>query len=43
MSNKQLARRLHQSKLLLELPWIRLARTRVPHYLHVMVLPNEKK
>ncbi|MBW4510641.1 MAG: Crp/Fnr family transcriptional regulator [Scytonematopsis contorta HA4267-MV1] len=39
---EQLARRLHQTKLLLELRGIRSARERVLHYLRVMTPPNEK-
>ncbi|BAZ40480.1 transcriptional regulator [Calothrix sp. NIES-4101] len=39
---EQLARRLHSTKLLLELRGIRSARDRVLHYLHVMVPTNEK-
>jgi CRP/FNR family transcriptional regulator, dissimilatory nitrate respiration regulator len=39
---EQLARRLHQTKLLLELRGIRSARHRVLRYLHVMTPPNEK-
>jgi CRP-like cAMP-binding protein len=39
---EQLARRLHYTKLLLELRGIRSARDRVLHYLRVIVPPNEK-
>lgn len=39
---EQLARRLHYTKLLLELRGIRSARERVLHYLRVMAPPNEK-
>jgi CRP/FNR family transcriptional regulator, dissimilatory nitrate respiration regulator len=39
---EQLARRLHYTKLLLELRGIRSARDRVLHYLRVMAPPNEK-
>lgn len=39
---EQLARRLHYTKLLLELRGIRSARERVLHYLRVMTPPNEK-
>ncbi|MEB3216231.1 MAG: Crp/Fnr family transcriptional regulator [Nostocales cyanobacterium 94392] len=39
---EQLVRRLHQTKLLLELRGIRSARDRVLHYLQVMTPPNQK-
>ncbi len=39
---EQLARRLHYTKLLLELRGIRSARDRVLHYLHMMTPNNEK-
>ncbi|MBO3462628.1 Crp/Fnr family transcriptional regulator [Aetokthonos hydrillicola Thurmond2011] len=39
---EQLARRLHYTKLLLELRGIRSARDRVLHYLRVITPPNEK-
>jgi CRP/FNR family transcriptional regulator, dissimilatory nitrate respiration regulator len=39
---EQLARRLHQTKLLLELRGIRSARDRVLHYLRMTIPPNEK-
>ncbi|MEA5594624.1 Crp/Fnr family transcriptional regulator [Rivularia sp. UHCC 0363] len=39
---EQLARRLHQTKLLLEVRGIRSARDRVMHYLRVMTPPDQK-
>ncbi|BAZ09145.1 Crp/Fnr family transcriptional regulator [Calothrix sp. NIES-4071] len=39
---EQLARRLHYTKLLLELRGMRSARDRVLHYLHVITPPNQK-